>query len=240
MTATPIEDYLDDLLRRTRADARTTRRLLDEAGDHLRATADELEATGMSRSEAEAEAVRRFGPIAPVAHAVTRHALRDLAAEAVRAAVFLAGCGLVAVGISGLVALAMNVWAGNSFVGGRSVFGGPGASIRETADDAVVLRVIAGLAGLFLLLGSLAWRRYARPRPVLPAGLVDALGAAAFAAGTAALAIASADQAARVGTSGVGFTLSGAIVALPAAVYFCVRAARSLLTGETESSAVTH
>jgi hypothetical protein len=36
MSETPIEDYLDELLRRTRADARTTRRLLEEASDHLR------------------------------------------------------------------------------------------------------------------------------------------------------------------------------------------------------------
>jgi hypothetical protein len=50
---------------------------------------------------------------------------------------------------------------------------------------------------------------------MLPAGLVDALGAAAFAAGTAGLAIASADQAVQNGTSGVGFPLSGALVALP-------------------------
>jgi hypothetical protein len=43
MNATPIEDYLDELLRRTRADAPTTRRLLDDAGDHLLETATELE-----------------------------------------------------------------------------------------------------------------------------------------------------------------------------------------------------
>ena len=49
MTETPIEDHLDELLRRTRADARTTRRLLDEASDHLHAAAAELRAGGMSR-----------------------------------------------------------------------------------------------------------------------------------------------------------------------------------------------
>ena len=59
MSETPIEDCLDELLRRTRADARTTRRLLDEASDHLQATATELEAGGMPRQEAETEAVRR-------------------------------------------------------------------------------------------------------------------------------------------------------------------------------------
>jgi MYXO-CTERM domain-containing protein len=229
MSETPIEDYLDELLRRTRADARTTRRLLDEASDHLHATAAELHSGGMSPQEAETEAVRRFGPVTPIVQATVRRSVLALVFETLRAALFLAGCGLVAVGISGLVALVMNLWAGRSFVGGQTVFPGAGPSVQETADDAVVLRIIAGLVGLVLLLGYLAWRRRSRIASLLPAGLVDGLGAAAFAAGTAGLAIASADQAAQGGTPGVGFPLSGALVALPATVYFCIRAARALL-----------
>ena len=229
MSETPIEDCLDELLRRTRADARTTRRLLDEASDHLQATATELEVGGMPRQEAETEAVRRFGPVTPIARATSRRSFAVLAFETLRAALFLAGCGLVAVGISGLVALVMNLWFGRTFVGGVRFFADQSASINETADDAVVLRVIAGLIGLLMLLGYLALRRHANHASVLPAGLVDALGAAAFAAGTAGLVIASAEQAVQNGTSGVGFPLSGALVAVPATVYFCLRAARDLL-----------
>lgn len=229
MTETPIEDYLDELLRRTRADVRTMRRLLDEASDHLHAAASELEDCGMSRQEAEAEAVRRFGPVTPIVRATLRRSFAALVVETLRAALFLGGCGLVAVGISGLVALVMNLWFGRSFVGGVSVLPFHGASVDETADDAVVLRVIAGLAGLLVLLAYLALRRHASAPRLLTAGLVDALGAAAFAAGTAGLAIASADQAVQNGSSGVGFPLSGALVALPATVCFCVRAARALL-----------
>jgi hypothetical protein len=239
VSETPIEDLLDDLLRQTQADPRTTRRLLDEASDHLRATAAELQNNGMSRHEAEIEAVRRFGPITQIVHAVRRRSLLTLVGETLRAAIFLAGCGLAAVGISGLVALVMNALAGRSFVGGGggggggTVFGAPGPSVNEVADDAVVLRVIAGLVGLFLLLGYLAWRRRASEAPLLPAGLIDALGAAAFAAATAVLAVVSVDQSVQTGTPGVGFPLSGALVALPACVYFCVRSARALIHSRT-------
>lgn len=241
MTEAPIEDYLDELLRRTRSDARTTRRLLDEASDHLHATTAELVNDGMSRQAAETEAVRRFGPVTPIVHAASRRSFLTLVVETLRGALFLAGCGLVAVGISGLVALVMNVWAGRSFVGGVTVFPGqgPGPSVQEVADDAVVLRVIAGLVGLLLVLGYLAWRRHTDSPPLLPPGLVDALGAAAFAAGTAGLAIVSADQAAQTGTPGVGFPLSGALVALPATVYFCARAARALLPPPTSPDHTT-
>jgi hypothetical protein len=241
MSDTPIEDYLDELLRRTRSDARTTRRLLDEASDHLHATTAELVNDGMSRQAAETEAVRRFGPVRPIVHATSRRSLLTLVVETLRGALFLAGCGLVAIGISGLVALVMNVWAGRSFVGGVTVFPGQGRgpSVQEVADDAVVLRVIAGLVGLLLLLGYLAWRRHTKSPALLPPGLVDALGAAAFAAGTAGLAIVSADQAAQTGTPGVGFPLSGALVALPATVYFCARAARALLPPPTSPDHTT-
>jgi MYXO-CTERM domain-containing protein len=230
VTESPIEDYLDELLTRTHADARTTRRLLDEASDHLYAAATDLETHGWSRAEAEIEAVHRFGPVSPIVKPASRQSVVTLVSETLRAAVFLGACGLIAIGISGLLALLMNVWFGRSFVGGVSVLRFRGASIDETADDAVVLRVIAGLAGLLVLLVYFALRRRASVPTALPRGLVDALGAAAFAAGTAGLAVVSADQLAQNGTSGVGFPLSGALVALPATVYFCIRASRALLS----------
>jgi hypothetical protein len=226
---TPIEDYLDELLRRTRADVRTTRRLVDEAADHLYATANELQAGGMPRRDAESQAVQRFGPVAPIVSATFRRSLINLSFETLRAGLLLAGCGLLAVGISGLVALVMNLWFGDSFVGGFSLAPFRGGPVNETADDAVVLRLLAGLVGLLVLLGYLVLRRHTSAPPVLPAGVVDALGAAAFAAGTAVLAIAAADQAVQNGTNGVGFPLSGALVALPATVYFCIRSTRALL-----------
>jgi hypothetical protein len=57
----------------------------------------------------DAEAVRRYGPVAPIVRATRRRSFVALVAETVRAAVFLGSCGLIATGISGLVALVMNV-----------------------------------------------------------------------------------------------------------------------------------
>jgi hypothetical protein len=229
MSDTPIDDYLDELLRRTRADARTTRRLLDEAADHLHATAAELVSAGLTRRAAEAEAVRRFGPPDPIVRAAYRSSFLALTLETARAAWYLLGCGLLAIGCSGLVALVMNVAAGRSFVGGATALTGGHASVQETADDAVVLRGLAGVVGVLLLLAYAVWRRRGRRDLLLPGGLVDALGAAAFAAATVGLAAAAIAQARQTGTDGVGFALSGAVVALPATGYFCVRAVRALL-----------
>src|SRR5579875_1108338 len=93
---TPIEDYLDDLLRRAHADPRTTRRLLDEASDHLHTAAGELELSGMGRTQAEREAVRRLGPPTVLTRGRGRRSFLALIGETVRAAVLLGGCGLVA------------------------------------------------------------------------------------------------------------------------------------------------
>lgn len=229
-SGTPIEDYLDALLRRTHADPRTTRRLLDEANDHLFAAAAELEASGRSRLDAEREAVRRFGPATELVRGAWRRSFVAMVLEVLRAAVLLGGCGLVAVGLSGGVVAVMNALAGNSFVGGTTVLGTGGHSVAETAQDAVSLRVLAGVVGLVVLAGYVVLRRYARSETVLPSGLVDALGAAAFAAATVGLIAASVDQARiGIGGHGVGFFLSGALVSLAGAVLFCARATRALL-----------
>lgn len=228
--ATPIEDYLDELLRRTHADPRTTRRLLDEASDHLAAAAAEFEAAGRPRIEAEREAVRRFGAAAELARASGRRALVMLVLETFRAAVLLGACGLVAIGLSGGLVAVLNATVGPRFVGGATVLGAGGSSVGEQAHDAVALRVLAGVVGVLVLGVYAVLRRRIPPAAVLPRGLVDALGAAAFAAATVGLAGASVDQAVHgVGGHGVGFFLSGALVSLAGAVGFSVRAARALL-----------
>jgi hypothetical protein len=226
----PIEDYLDDLLRRTRADPRTTRRLLDEATDHLAAAAAGLEAAGSPRVEAEREAVRRFGATSELARAAGRHSFTALVLETARAAILLGACGLVAVGLSGGVVAMMNALVGQRFVGGATVLGTSGSTVTETAQDAVVLRVLAGVVGLLVVGGYAALRRRPTHTHVLPLGFVDALGAAAFAAAAVVLTGASIDQAMTVaGGHGVGFFLSGALVSVIGAIVFSSRATRALL-----------
>jgi hypothetical protein len=226
---TPIEDYLDELLRRTHADPRGTRRLLDEAYDHLAAAAADLEAAGMPRVEAEREAVRHFGTSTDLARATGRHAFAALVMETLRAAVLLGACGLVAVGLSGGVVALMNALLGQRFVGGTTMWD-TGGSVTEIAQDAVVLRVLTGVVGLLILGGYIALRRRTAHVEVLPRGLVDALGAAAFAAATVVLTAASIDQAVTAtGGHGVGYFLSGGLVALTGAILFGTRATHALL-----------
>jgi hypothetical protein len=226
----PIEDYLDDLLRRGGADPRTTRRLLDEANDHLRSTAADLEEAGMPRIDAEREAVRRFGPAQGMTAGCRWRSFAALVTETARAAVVLGACGLVAVGLSGGVVAVMNAAAGPDFVGGTTVFGTGGSTVGETAHDAVILRALAGVVGLLVLAGMWLLQRRGSPPTVLPRGLADAIGAAAFAAATAVLTAASVDQAVTgTGGHGVGFFLSGALVSFAGTLLYCTRATRALL-----------
>jgi hypothetical protein len=170
-TSQPIDVFLDDLYRRLRGNPRTARRLLAEAEAHLRDSAAALQATGMDAASAEREAVDRFGTPAEIAAQSAGAVSRRLGALA-RAGVLLGGIGLVAVGVSGGIAALMNAVSGRDFVGAlHQTYPGAAcrhflavqpsagdcahAAILENSDDAVILRLLAGLAGLLLL--ALAW-----------------------------------------------------------------------------------
>jgi hypothetical protein len=89
---TPIASYLrvlDDELRLRRA---PRRRLLAEAEDHLRSTAEELLHGGSSAADAEREAVARFGAASDVA----RRFAHAAASSTARAAVAWAGVAFLA------------------------------------------------------------------------------------------------------------------------------------------------
>ena len=136
----------------------------------------------------------------------------------------------------GLVVAAMSALFGRDFVGAQlpnwiSVAGGHPASVAENADDAVALRVLAGLAGLAVLVALWVVRR-ARPGlrlQVLPVAYVDVTGLVAFGVAAAALGTASVDQLVQHAGRGAGYFLSGAIVSVVGMVIFGVRATRDLL-----------
>jgi hypothetical protein len=153
----------------------------------------------------------------------------------------LGGTGLIAVGISGLVALLMNLAFGRAFTGqappGVS-FGKadcahwmrlwPGAhtcataAMLEASSDAVVLRVGAGLlgAGLLVAYGLVRdmQRRRGRGPVVVLAGYFPLLAAGVFGAGALGLTLA---QLTGFGvTQGPGTYLSGAIVAAAAVAWY--------------------
>ncbi len=231
----PIEEYLDGLYAQLRTDPRSARRLLDEAADHLHGAAADFEEQGMTRLDAEREAVLRFGESAPIARADSRVTFPALLFDTGKAVTLLGGIGLVAIGLSGLLAGAMWALFGRQFVGGglaRSVFGGPPASVAEDAGDAVSLRVLAGLVGLIVLAGLWAIR-HARPQAmalrVLPAAYVDLVALVAFASAAILLIAASIDQIVQQAGHGTGFFLSGAVVSLAGALVYGVRSVRSVL-----------
>jgi hypothetical protein len=235
----PIEDYLDELYVRLHGDPRRARRVLDEAADHLRESAARLVDTGLAPLAAEREAVRAFGRAEPLVASVRRAGWRTLAAESLRTVLMLAAIGLAAVGLSGAVAAGMNAAIGTWFVGhlppnaSVSCFPGPVpcrvGSVGETAQDAVTLRVVAGLVGVVLLVALRFVGRRHRAARLLPPATTELLAGAAFGAATLALVAASVPLLTDNGGAGAGFYLSGAVVAAAAAVGYLVRAARVLL-----------
>ncbi len=103
----PIEAYLDRLLVALPGAPREVRRALAEAELHLYESAAVLEASGLSREEARAEAVRRMGP-AEVAAGPARVTLQLTPALRRRVALSLlliGGVGGVAIGLAGVLGL---------------------------------------------------------------------------------------------------------------------------------------
>ncbi len=247
----PIEDYLDDLLLALRLPPRETRWLLAETEAHLREAAEAEERAGLGRSEAERAVVRRFGSPSEVAAAATaarRPSPMQTATTVVWSMLTLAGAGLAAIGLSGLLAGLANLTLGPGFVGALPqtypaatcryyLAVHPGATdcaqaaMWETSQDAVVLRVLAGLVGVLLLLVAWRSRRYLRSDrsgSLVRDGLVGAVAAVSFAVAAVILGGFAGDLAVQHGSGGVGFYLTGALVAGGAAVAGAVVALRTL------------
>jgi vacuolar-type H+-ATPase subunit H len=251
-----VEQYLDELYGRLRCAPRDARRILAEAEDHLREAVTDGLAAGLTQAEAEEQAVSSFGSVRAVVRAHDAR-LRRLPTLAVLRDVFMAAwrlgaIGLVAVGVSGLVAGVMNAAFGRGFVGGT-----PGATrysaadchhwlsiwthahscaqaaVLENSSDAVSLRLAAGVVGLAALACYHLARR--RSRDLLPDTFSPTVAMTLFGAAGLVLAGMSVDHTvlgmrSGLGTgAGAGFYASGAIVALVLAMRYARDLHRSIL-----------
>ena len=246
----PIEDYLDELLLLAQMPPRVTRELLAEAEHHLRENAARLEQLGWDRQVAEREAVRLFGSPTAIG-AAERLALRPTLGQTVaaigQALLMLAGLGLTAIGASGLLAWVINGVAGPRFVGALpetypaslcrnyllihpTAATCRQAAMLETSSDAVALRLLPGILGIVCLAAFWLCRRTNRPIGPLAAVSTVAVGVAALAFGSAATFLAgeAIDLAVQHGSGGVGWYLTGAIVAAIAAIPCAISTGRKL------------
>jgi hypothetical protein len=236
-----IETYLDDLLAGLVGEAGAVRRMLAETEAHLYSDVEQAVAAGLERDDAARAAVARFGPAERVAQMWTASAppkpMPPLAVMLRRAATQLAplaGVGLVAIGVSGLIARAMTtLW------GLRFMFAGPpgttypasscsywmslhphaatctNAYLAESLADGLNARYAAGFLGL-VVLAAIAVRRRLRHTPLIspPTPSTALIAVALFGAATVALAALAADAIRVSHGNGAGKWLSAAVVAL--------------------------
>jgi hypothetical protein len=249
----PIDDYLNELRARLRLVPAEAELIVAEAEDHLREAAAGGLAAGMTEDEAQQAAISAFGPVTAVVRAhesrpgafIRGRTPAVIIGDLALATWKLAATGLIAVGVSGLVVLLMNVAFGRAFTGQAPAGVSfpkadcaywmtlwPGAHtcatahMLEASSDAVALRVGAGLIGVVLLevyavVRHLQRRRGHGPAVVL-AGYFAVLAAGVFAAG--ALTLAFAQVTGFTITQGPGSSLSGALVAAAAAGGYGIKA----------------
>jgi hypothetical protein len=240
----PIEDYLDELLTRLAGPPRQIRRMMTETEEHLRSSADRLEADGMDRVAAEEEAVRRFGRPEVVSPGLATRLI-----GLIRSAIGLVGVGLVAIGVSGLVAeLFGRIW-GAEFVSGDlpgttyttarcQDFVGffPGHSCLEAAalhhwGEVVMYRVAVGVLGVLVL--GLYW--ILRRPGTAGRGLVDLIGTVLFGGAAGVLGAVALNTVLAGRGVGLGAPLSAAVVAALVACFYGVGAWRFLRSSYFES-----
>lgn len=239
-----VEDYLDELFVALRGQPRQIRRMLAEAEEHLRSAITDDLAHGTLAEDAGVAAVARFGGAAEVARAWNastpaepmRSFLRRMAAQFVP----LAGIGLIAIGLSGVIARVMTALWGRTFMFADppgttypaaacrfwlSVHPSAGsctnAYLAESQADGLLARYAAGVLGLVLLGVVVAIRRrrgmaiFGRPQLLSSfTGAVVFLGAALGLLGLGVDSIRTSDS------QGAGQWLSGAVIALPLAVAY--------------------
>ena len=242
-----IENYLDDLLAGLVGEAGAVRRMLTETETHLYADVDQAVARGMTHDDAARAAIARFGTADRFTHMWNASAppkplppLRVMLRRAAKQLAPLAGVGLVAVGISGIIARAMT-----SLWGLRFMFADPpgttypasschywmslhpraatctSAYLAESLADGLNARYAAGIVGL-VVLAVIAVRRRLRRAPLInaPAPSTALIAVAVFLAATVALAALATDAVRVSHGNGAGQWLSAAVVALIVALSY--------------------
>ena len=244
----PIEDYLDRLQLRLRGTPRQIRRTLREAEDHLHDGTAAGIARGLDPAEAQRSSVAGFGDAGDIAqrcNASTGQLLRGLLGPAAA----LIGIGLLAIGLSGVVAAIMVAAGGKVFAFadkfGTSYSAGdcahwlgqhPGAgtcakaALAENVSDGLLQRSAAGVVGLIVLAATtyLAHRRGTSLWTLATRPLTAVVGVTAF--GVAALILlALGGNAVQLDNGrGAGQWFSAGGVAAFAAAAFAVVAVRRL------------
>jgi hypothetical protein len=258
VTADLIEGYLDRLLGHLRGSAHDVRRILAETEEHLRDATAELVAAGVSEEEAQRRAIERFGDPRAVARRFSARLApvppTVVAAELAGTALLLGGVGLVAIGVSGLVAELLGRLLGAGFVAGDlpgltytpqrcaeflEYFPDAGGCEQAAAlhhwGEVVEYRVAVGVLGLLVLGAFLLWRRgRGGRRPeylgVLPDGFVATVATSLYGLAAAVLALEGLDALLVAGGDGAGQWLSGTVVALAMASRYGISLYRTVLT----------
>ena len=253
MTNTPIERYLDDLQTRLWLPPSDIRRVVAETEDHLREAVGRHVSAGLAVEDAERRAITDFGTpravAARFAAEVGRTAPPSLLIELLVAAMMLGSIGLVAIGLSGLVAEAMGRAFGPLFVAAdgigvtytpercadfiRLVPGAAdcaSAAIEHHYGEIVESRLTAGVLGLLGAGMAFLLRRSYRSRAgvgLLPVGLEAGVGMAAF-GGATALCLGLGLMESVFYVPGAGGLLSGGVVSLVALLVYTRLFARDL------------
>jgi hypothetical protein len=231
----PVEDYLDRLFDKLAGTGGTGRRALAEAEDHLASAREELVDVGVPADEAATRVVARFGEADRIA-ADLRAARRDLpglARQLVSGGWLLGAVGLIAIGLSGLLAGLMDLLWGARFVAGdtdgltytasrcadfEGYFPGRGcatAAALHHVTEVVNYRAAAGVLGLVALLVYVALRRrgpLAGARFAPRADVLALVATTLFGLGAVVLGGPSLVQAAAGDADGTGAYLSAGIV----------------------------
>ncbi len=256
-----IDAYLDALMlrllddpSRNEADVAAVRRAVTESEDHLRETQRAAMANGTSDVAAARLAVERFGTVNDVAGRFRRSGTRrhDVTFGAVvRSLWLMGGIGLIAIGVSGVVASVLGAVWGRSFVSAdlpgvtytpqrcaQYAELAPGhatceqAAIAHHFGEVVQYRIAAGVLGLMMLLAYSAWifalSRRGRSTSLIPTTWFEAAGTALFGAAAGALLLLSVGQELTGPAAGTGQYLSAGIVSLIVASVFALALARSV------------